>query len=362
LDICINGRFLAGPPVATYAVAENLTRALADLLAREPQRRLNRSFGILAPPGVPHVETGLPMEIVGRFSGNLWEQTSLPLALKGRLLLSFAARSPFFLRNALTMVHDAQVFTSPESYSRAFRATLKANIRAAGARQLGLLTVSEFAKSELAGLSVAPAERIHVIPNGVDHVLRAPAQDTVLARLGLVPRSYALSLANLQPHKNIAMLIRAFARPGLAGLKLVLAGKGTREDFAAAGAVATQNVVFTGYVSDGEMRSLQTHGLAVCTPSLTEGFGLPPVEGVLLGTPAIISPCGALPEVCGPGALQADPRDPSAWEAALLRLRDEPGLREELSRKGQAFAARFTWDAAARRLLEVIDTVAPRGG
>ncbi|MFD1476922.1 glycosyltransferase family 1 protein, partial [Ancylobacter polymorphus] len=63
--------------------------------------------------------------------------------------------------------------------------------------------------------------------------------------------------------------------------------------------------------------------------------------------------------VCGPGALQADPHDPSAWEAALLRLRDESGLRARLARDGRAFVARFTWHAAGRRLLEVVDTVAP---
>ncbi|MFD1491068.1 glycosyltransferase, partial [Ancylobacter vacuolatus] len=173
----------------------------------------------------------------------------------------------------------------------------------------------------------------------VDHVLRAPAQDDILPRLGLVKRGYALALANLMPHKNIPLLIRAFARPALAGMTLVLVGGAGREAFAAAGIIAGANVLFPGYVSDGEMRALQAHALAVCTPSLTEGFGMPPVEGLLLGTPAVIAPCGALPEVCGPGALQADPRDPAAWEAALLRLRDDKGLHDRLARDGQAFVA-----------------------
>ncbi|MDF2810091.1 MAG: putative glycosyl transferase group 1 [Microvirga sp.] len=362
----INGKFMSGGPAAVHRVAQELIAAVWNLAE-------DRQLHLLVPPWLSRLnnDPGVPATPVGRLGSGgatvlgrvgriAWEQISLPRAARGGVLLNLCNMTPLVTRNGLTMVHDAQGFTAPESYPFANRMWGLLHQRTAGARQLGLLTVSEFARSELAGFGVAPAERIHVVHNGVDHVLRAPAQDTVLARLNLAPGGYALSLANLQPHKNIAMLIRAFARTGLAGLKLVLAGKGTREDFAAAGAVATENVVFAGYVSDGEMRSLQTHALAVCTPSLTEGFGLPPVEGLLLGTPAVIAPCGALPEVCGPGALQADPRDPAAWEAALLRLRDEPGLREELSRKGKDFAARFTWDAAARRLLEVVDTVAPR--
>ncbi|MDQ0304706.1 glycosyltransferase involved in cell wall biosynthesis [Ancylobacter polymorphus] len=361
MDICINGRFLAGPPAATYAVAERLSRALVALGASGAYPADWR-MRVLAPPNACALDAGLPVERVGSRTGNLWEQIDLPRAAGGRLLINFAARSPLLLRNGLTMVHDAQVFTAPSSYSLAFRATLKANIRLAGRRQLGLLTVSDFAKSELVGLGLAPAERVHVIPNGVDHALRAPPQTEILARFGLAPRGYALALANLMPHKNIPLLIRAFARPALAGMTLVLVGGTGRAAFAAAGVTAGANVVFPGYVNDGEMRALQENALAVCTPSLTEGFGLPPVEGLMLGTPAVIAPCGALPEVCGPGALQADPHDPSAWEAALLRLRDESGLRARLARDGRAFVARFTWHAAGRRLLEVVDTVAASRG
>ncbi|TCK30664.1 glycosyl transferase family 1 [Ancylobacter aquaticus] len=362
MDFCINGRFLAGPPAATYAVAEHLARALAILVAASDGREAGRQIHVLAPRNARTSDVALPVETVGRRIGNVWEQIDLPRAASGRLLINLASRSPLLLRHGLTMVHDAQVFTTPASYSLAFRSTLKANVRLAGRRQLGLLTVSEFARSELVGLRLAPAGRVHVIPNGVDHVLRTPAQDDILPRLGLVPRSYALALANLMPHKNIPLLIRAFARPALAGMTLVLVGGTGRDAFAAAGVTAGANVVFPGYVSDGEMRALQTHALAVCTPSLTEGFGMPPVEGLKLGTPAVIAPRGALPEVCGPGALQADPHDPAAWEAALLRLRDDKGLHDSLARDGQAFVARFTWQEAARRLLDVIDAVAPVKG
>ncbi|MFO7921110.1 MAG: glycosyltransferase, partial [Nioella sp.] len=184
-----------------------------------------------------------------------------------------------------------------------------------------------------------------------------PPEDGILATHNLTPRRFALALANTQPHKNIGVLLRAFARPELEGLTLVLAGKATAADFAERGHPVPPNVVFAGYVSDGEMRSLQTHALSVCTPSLTEGFGMPPVEGMLLGTPAVIAPCGALPEVCGPGALHANAHDPEAWAAALCRLQTEPETWQGLSDAGRTWAARFTWDAAAERLQAVLASV-----
>jgi glycosyltransferase involved in cell wall biosynthesis len=68
----------------------------------------------------------------------------------------------------------------------------------------------------------------------------------------------------------------------------------------------------------------------------------------------VIAPCGALPEVCSPDTLQADPHDPTAWSHVLLRLKVEPDLWNNLSDTGRAFAARFTWDAAAARLEEIL--------
>lgn len=350
--VVINGKFMSAAPTAVHRVAFELSRALGEL----PQRP-DVSIAVPRDAALTWPAPGLPVRATGHLHGIAWEQLCLPGAAQGRLLVNFCNMTPLTVRAGLTMVHDAQVFTTPRSYGRVRSAWARLHIRRAGAAQRGLLTVSEFAKRELVSLGIAPAERIHVVHNGVDHVLRFPRDNGVLARLGLTPRRYALSLANLQPHKNIGLLLRAFARPGLAGLTLVLTGRARASDFAAAGHPLPPNAVFAGYVSEGEMSSLQAHALAVCTPSLTEGFGLPPVEGLRLGTPAVIAPCGALPEVCGPGALTADPHDPAAWEAALVRLQSDPALWQGLSDEGRTFVTRFTWDAAVRKLVEVITQV-----
>lgn len=350
--VLINGKFLSAAPTAVHRVAYELTRALAKYVHQQ-------NVSIALPPGgqLKWPNPSIPSNKIGHLNGIAWEQLSLPGAIQGRLLVNLCNMTPLLVRSGLTMVHDAQVFTTPRSYGELRSAWARLHIRLAGSVQLGLLTVSEFAKRELVERNIAPPERIHVIHNGVDHVLRTPPDHTVLSQLGLAPRRYALALANLQPHKNIGVLLRAFAQPELAGLTLVLTGRATASDFAAAGFPTPPNVVFAGYVSEAQMNGLQANALAVCTPSLTEGFGLPPVEGMLLGTPALIAPCGALPEVCGPGALTTDPHDPQAWANALMQLSTQPALWDDLSTAGRKQASRFTWDAAASRLLHVIAEV-----
>jgi hypothetical protein len=95
-----------------------------------------------------------------------------------------------------------------------------------------------------------------VINNGVDHILCIVPEDGVLERIGVIPRSYALGLSNTMAHKNIGVLLRAFARIQMPEMKLVLAGRGTAADFAAMKFPIPPNVIFSGYVTDGEMCSL----------------------------------------------------------------------------------------------------------
>jgi len=350
IPFAINGRFLAGQPAATYIVARHLTNALADLVAYSKFHE----FEILAPFGADTVGARFPVREIGTMQGNLWEQIAFPLACKKRTQLNFATRSPLFARNAFTMVHDAQVFTVPDSYSKLFRLTLKANIHLAGRLQLGILTVSDFSRCELIDKGIAPADRIHTIHNGADHVLSITPQTEVLKKLGVQPRKYALALANTQVHKNIRVLIDAYNREDAPEIPLVLVGKAKKADFEKLGLSVSRKIVFAGFVSDGEMRSLQENALAFCTPSTTEGFGLPPVEGLVLGTPAIISPNGALPEVCGPGAIMADALSPEQWSAALRKLAQDGACWARLVGQGQKHTAQFTWKAAAKRLLEVV--------
>ena len=180
------------------------------------------------------------------------------------------------------------------------------------------------------------------------------ASNVLIERLALSPKRYVVALANVQAHKNIALLLRAFTNGLLGDLSLVLVGKATRTDFEAAGLQAPANTLFAGSVSDAELRGLYEAALCLAFPSTTEGFGLPPLEAMLVGCPVVAAPCGALPEVCGEAALYAPPNDQQAWAEAIASLAADPDAHARRSAAGRLHAQAFTWERSARRLLEVV--------
>jgi glycosyltransferase involved in cell wall biosynthesis len=360
-SLMINGRFLAAKPTGVQRVARELLHQV-EKHADQLDHVFDKGITVRCPgDSAKDYDGGLPLKSGARLRGQAWEQFELPLYAKGSLLLNLCNMAPITSKHAITMIHDAQVYSMPSSYSRAFRQWYRFVLPRLGRRHLQILTVSEFSARQLVEFGVAPADRITVIYNGVDHVRGFTPDLTVNEAHGLVPRRYVLALANTQHHKNIQVLLRAFGRGGLGHTRLVLIGGADADEFAAQGLAVPPGTLFAGKVSDGQMRALMEDALCFAMPSLTEGFGLPPLEAMMLGCPALLAPCGALPEVCGDAALYANPHDPDAWKDAILRIRDEPGLRERLVEAGRIQSDQFTWDAAGRRIVETIKRfAAPR--
>jgi len=197
-----------------------------------------------------------------------------------------------------------------------------------------------------------------VIPNGVDHLDRVISDTGILKRLALTSGRYVIASGNAQAHKNVALLFKVFADGAMDGLTLVLAGADDRAAFTAAGLSPPAGVIFTGRVSDAALRALYEHAACLAFPSRTEGFGLPPLEAMSLGCPAIVAPCGALPEVCGEAALYAGPDDAAAWASAIRRIVDDGDLRTALKYAGVVRANRYRWSDSARKLLDIIEEIA----
>lgn len=359
----INGRFLEAKPTGVQRVARQLLFQL-----QQHEDAIGRLFAdgmtVCAPHNVTAIgdDSTIRLDVSSILTGQAWEQIELPRRASGQLLLSLCNLAPIASRNAITMIHDAQVYTMPSSYSRAFRRWYRLVLPRIGHRHLQILTVSEFSAKQLVEFGVAPADRITVIHNGVDHVLDFTPDPSINQAHGLARHGYVVALASTQHHKNIGVLLRAFEQGRTGDTRLVLIGGTGASEFAAQGLTVPPGTLFAGKVSDGEMRALMEDALCFAMPSLTEGFGLPPLEAMMLGCPAVLAPCGALPEVCGDAALYADPHDPAAWADTMRRLRDEPGLRDHLVEAGRAQSGQFTWAAAGRRLVETIQRFAtPRG-
>jgi glycosyltransferase involved in cell wall biosynthesis len=346
MTLAINGRFLAQPVTGVQRFAAEVTGAIAA--TGTPVR-------LLAPPGAPERLGQVPVEVVGTRTGQAWEQLDLPRAAGRDTLLNLGNTAP--LRGAgprLLVIHDAGVFDTPESYSLPFRSWYRALHLALPRLGARIVTVSEFSRGRLAArLRLDPA-RIAVMPEGGEHVLRIPADAGVLARHGLVPRRYALAVGTRAAHKNLGALRDAAALLAARGMVLAVAGAVQGGVFSGPADAEGAAVRTLGRVTDAELRALYENALCLVFPSRYEGFGIPPLEAMWCGCPVLAARAGAVPEVCGEAALWFEPDGPATPAAALVRLLDELGLADSLRDAGRARAGLYSWDAAARRLLEIV--------
>lgn len=187
---------------------------------------------------------------------------------------------------------------------------------------------------------------IEVVYEGVAPVFfgARPLADEALARMGIA-QPFVLAVGTIEPRKNLKRLLAAWntVRADLADWTLVIAGpKGWGEELP-----RSPGVVLVGYVGDETLPGLLAAAELFCYPSLYEGFGLPPLEAMAAGVPAIVGRYSAAPEVVGDAACLVDPLDASELAGALKDLASDVARRAALGRAGRARAAGFTWEATA---------------
>ena len=259
-------------------------------------------------------------------------------------------------------IHDVLFEPFPQFFTPFFVWRSRWLFRRSACRADAVMTVSEYSRQEIAHRYGVPASRIGLLLNAVDPLVFHPAggasDDEVLLRRGLLPRGFFLTVGRIEPRKDHATLLRAYARLGTGAPPLVIVGQ--RDfgygDFEAALAALPRgaDVRVWSDVGDEELPVLMRQAMAMAYPSLAEGFGMPPLEAMACGTPVITTSTTALPEVVGDAGLLMPPGDEVSLAAHMQCLMNDQGLRTTLSRKGLERAACFTWDAAARNLRAVM--------
>ena len=264
-------------------------------------------------------------------------------------------------RVSLATVHDLGYLYFPEAHPWRQRLYLDLSTRWNARIAAHLLADSEATKADIVAHYGTPPEKITVAYPGRDETL-APVRDpasieAVKARYGIAG-DYFLYLGTLQPRKNLARLIAAFAALPPETV-LVLAGKRgwLYEDlFAQVGRLSLEgHVLFPGYVPDEDKAALLSGAVAFVFPSLYEGFGLPVLEAQACGCPVITSTTSSPPEVAGDAALLVNPSDTEAITAAMQRIASDSGLRKTLIERGFVNVRRFSWAACARSVLSIIE-------
>ncbi|HKQ52355.1 MAG TPA: glycosyltransferase family 1 protein [Pyrinomonadaceae bacterium] len=269
-------------------------------------------------------------------------------------------------------IHDLSFEHLPETFKRRSRAQLRLTVRRTARTAAHVLVPSEHTRRDICETYKLAASRVTLTPLAAPAHF-APVRDErevrrVCERYG-IRGDYVLTVGSIQPRKNLARLVRAYAglrraRPQAKLPQLVLVGKRAWLYGETLRAIEESGIsdltVLTGYVSETDLPALYTGALSFVYPSYFEGFGLPPLEAMQCGAAVVAGNLTSLPEVVGDAGLLVDPFDESALMGAVARLIDDRDLRARLRSAGLERARQFTWRETAARTLDAYERAAGR--
>lgn len=224
-------------------------------------------------------------------------------------------------------------------------------------KSLQVITPTEFVKQDVAGFTRIQLDKITVTLEAADAIADEPQPVG-----GLENKRFIMYVGRPTPHKNLPRLIAAFQelQKTEPDLMLVLAGRHDK-NYARIAADVTkqgiQNILFTNYISDGQLRWLYEHCAAYVFPSLSEGFGLPGLEAMMHGAPVVSSNATCLPEVHGDAAHYFNPLDVHDMAQKIGEVVSNESLRAELVTKGKEQVKKFSWQRMAEQTLAVYESV-----
>jgi glycosyltransferase involved in cell wall biosynthesis len=254
-------------------------------------------------------------------------------------------------------VHDTVPFTHPETLTRRGAAWHQAAIRRATSRANAVVVPTVAVAEELQEHAPGPAP-VAVIPHGVPDVFRLPMDPNEAAlrtgRLRL-PETYVLAVGTVEPRKGLDVLIRAMAKPQAPDLPLVVVGPrgwGSVDllELAAEHGFPADRLHVLGRIDDENLSAVLRRATMLAVPSRAEGFGLPVLEAMAVGTPVVHTDVPALVEVAGGTGLIVPRGDAETLAHALNEVVSETIATAERVAQGQQRAAQFTWEHAATEL------------
>ena len=210
-----------------------------------------------------------------------------------------------------------------------------------------VLTISASSANDISRLLDIPLNKIGVIYMGIT---KLPLVEN--KALHLPESSYIVYLGAYDRHKNIEVVFKAMLEPQIHNVSLVMIGSNKRAQKLASDMNISDRVFFLGRLKDGEVGYVLNKALALVCPSLYEGFGLPPLEAALLGTPSICSSRPAMTEILQDAALFVSPDNPQEWSDAIMLLRDNATLHKNLSLLAEERARSFPWNKCSKKLFE----------
>lgn len=346
MKYAINGRF----------VVRKLTgqERFATELLRELDKICNKDEFVLV---VPEYATTLPdykhIKIVkyGKVKSHFWEQINLYRYCKKHHLVSVNLTSTCpLLDSGIVCCHDAATYEirdllTQNIYGKLSQVWHLGMMNAVRRTNHPIITVSNYSKTRLSKYMKVPETRFHVISNAWQHYERVDEDDSIFGKLpeGYNRGEYFLALSSLSPQKNFIWVKEVAKRNP--EKRFVIVGKS--EGIAKLGISELQenNIHFTGYLTDAEIKSLMKACRAFIHPAVYEGFGIPPIEALSCGAELIVSTATCLPEVYGNSARYIDPYN---YDVDLDEILKQPVA------PASEVLDRYSWANEAKKLLALL--------
>ncbi|MGC4113607.1 MAG: glycosyltransferase family 1 protein [Myxococcales bacterium] len=345
---------LVEPPDGVSRYSLELLRRIPDQMPGSQVMGLGRAEAIRA-----HVPGARTAEALSG-PATAAEQLELPLVLARKRVGLFHATTfcaPLVAAGTRTLLtlHDMIYLDLPGIYGRYLDRYFRIATRLFAHRAAGVVTVSEYSRRQIERHFQLPADRIDVVPCGIDARFHPATPGEVAAvrnRLGL-PEEFLLYVGGFIAHKNVPSLLRGYAKVADAP-PLVLCGRfsDTLQPEVDRLGLGGRTILLAGQGHDA-LPALYTAARAFIFPSRYEGFGLPPMEAMACGTPTIVSDAGSLPEVTGGAALTYPVFDEDALAQRIREVLGSSARRRELSLAGRIRASQFTWESAARKMAAI---------
>jgi glycosyltransferase involved in cell wall biosynthesis len=279
-------------------------------------------------------------------------------SLRADLVHFGMTQQPVFYRGrTVTTVHDLTTarFLNPDKNRLILRlkqVVYRWVIKRVASKSTALITPSQFIKNDLVQFTGVRPDKITVTHEAAD-----PITEQAEPVADLEGKKFIMYIGRPTPHKNLERLIAAFQQLNQPNLYLVLAGKKDTNYNRIESKYTAPNIVFTDFITDGQLRWLYENCQAYVFPSLSEGFGLPGLEAMAHGAPVISSNATCLPEVYGDAAHYFDPTDVNAMAAAIGHVLSDETLRKEMIKKGYAQVKKYSWKKTAEQTLAVYEKV-----
>lgn len=345
----INGRYLTQKATGVHRYAFEICNKLHEM---------GVDFHVAIPQNInPDYKFSFKTVKCGRLNTHAWEQISLPNYLKSigsPLLISFTGCGPLRYKNQIITIHDVSHERYPEWFSKNYYRFYHYMMPHIGRDAHAILTVSEFSKREIVDTLGLDAHKIHVVHSNVPFQSKPSREEVLDFKRDSNAERYILAVSSMDPRKNFERLVNAFNKIEDKSVKLYIIGMSFKAfNTPNLQKLIGENIYLPGYISDDALQNMYQNALLSIYPSLYEGFGLPPLESMTYGCPAINSDIPALREVSEDAALYVDPYSEEDIATKINQLLKDDQLRKDLQLKGLDQIQKYSWEKSAMQVYEL---------